>query len=326
MTSSNKNAYGVTVIRNGKTQKYMAKREVIVSAGGINTPQLLMLSGIGPKYHLTSLNIKTISDLPVGENLQDHILMPVTIFGDDGKAYNPISQVKAEIDYLDSRSGSLSHLSFSDVIAFYSKTKEAKFPIYQSHFTVFPKNSPKVKNHFTNNVKYKDEVVKSMVALNKKNSLYMFSFNLLHPKSRGKFLLKSIDPMVHPLIYSNTFIEPEDLEDSVLGIQILSKVLNTDYFKSIGGFLGRLTWGPCNNLTLASDDYWKCVLNNLIATVYHPVGTAMMGLSPVNSVVDSRFRVHGVKGLRVVDASIMPTITSGNTNAPVIIIGERASH
>lgn len=317
--------YGVEIEKNGVKKNIIATNEVIVSGGAINTPQLLLLSGIGPKKHLKSLKIKTIVDLPVGKNLQDHIMFPVTIYGNDGEDQDPNLQYFNTMQYLYNATGPLSQLPLNDILAFYDRTSDSKYPIYQNHFLFIQKNSAVVRNMFSNQIKLQDEVVDSIAELNKNHTLYLYLFNLLHPTSRGNITLRSKDPHVHPIIHQNLLSTESDLNDSVQGINILLKILDTEYFKSIGGFLGRIKWKPCDHFIFRSDDYWKCTLLNIVYTVYHASGTAKMGPDPKDSVVDSRLRVHGVNKLRVVDASIMPTVTSGNTNGPTTMIGERAS-
>ncbi|GBP30542.1 Glucose dehydrogenase [Eumeta japonica] len=323
-----KRTHGVEIIHNNKRKKFYAKKEVIVSAGAVNTPQLLLLSGIGPKKHLQDVGIKCIADLPVGENLIDQLVVPVTIYGNDGREPNPAQMNLEAANYLYNHTGFLAHptlIGGLDVLSLYSKDSDSNQPQFQNHIGIFERNSSSVRDFFQNSIKYRKEVVESVVELSEYHSLYLFSFILLHPFSKGKILLRSKNPYDHPYIYANYFSDPRDLEDAVRGIKILTKITHTPYFKSINGFLGRIKWKPCNKFELDSDDYWKCICVNLVFTIYHPAGSAKMGLDPNYSVVDSRLRVHGVKKLRVVDASIMPSLSSGNTNGPVIMCAERGS-
>lgn len=318
-------AYGVEVEREGRKLTFLAKKEVIISAGTINTPQLLMLSGIGPREHLNSKNITVKVESPmVGQNLQDHATVGVTFYT-NGPFANVTTQYFYALQYLYNRTGPLAKNSFADIFSFYSGNKNALFPEYQNHVQFYFKNDSSLRNLYSNVFSYKAPVVESIVELNKKYVTIVFLFNLLHPLSRGNISLASNDPKVQPLIYPNYFLNPKDLDSAVRGIKIITKIVNTKYFKSVQGFLGRINWPPCNKYELDSYDYWKCISLNTARTVHHQVGTSKMGPDPETSVVSSKLKVYGVTDLRVIDASIMPTIISGNTNGPTTMIAERGA-
>ncbi|CAH0579138.1 unnamed protein product [Chrysodeixis includens] len=321
-----KTAYGVEVRRKTRKYRLLAGKEVIISAGAINSPQLLMLSGIGPREHLRAKGISVVVDSPmVGQNLQDHILLPIPIYGDEPGEKSVADQQFAVIQYLYNRTGSLAENRVANVLAFYSENKNATYPDFQSHLHIIWKNDSNLRNLLGNIYNYKDQVVNPIVKMNQKHAIYMHAFNLLHPHSKGNISLVSNDPYDYPIIHNNYFSDPRDLESAVTGIKMLTKVVNTTYFRSVRAFLGRMEWPACNVYELDSREYWKCVSVNMSVTVYHPVGTCMMGPDPTTSVVSSRLKVHGVNSLRVIDASIMPNITSGNTNGPVTAIGERGA-
>ncbi|XP_026725148.1 glucose dehydrogenase [FAD, quinone]-like [Trichoplusia ni] len=321
-----KEARGVEVQHGSDSIKIYASKEVIISAGAINSPQILMLSGIGPKEHLISKNISVIVDSPmVGKNLQDHCIIPVTIFSDGPSEPSKADKQFDTMKYLYNRTGSLAQISIGDILAFYSARRNAKSPDYQSHFSFMWKNSSTITEALTRRFRYKDEVANPLIRLNKEHALYMLLFNVLHPHSKGNISLSTNDPNDHPLIYPNYFSDPRDLESAATGLRILTQVLKTRPFREVGAFLGRMEWPACDGFELNSREYWKCVCLNMVLTVYHPVGTCMMGKDPQTSVVSSRLKVHGVDSLRVIDASIIPNITSGNTNAPVTAVGERGA-
>lgn len=327
LIDANSTAYGVEVTKNGVKKTYLATREVILSAGSVSSPQLLMLSGVGPQEHLETNNIECLVNSPmVGKNLQDHALLPVTIYGDKPDSINLIDVVQNIKDYLLYREGFLAQSSIiTDAAVFFSTRKGATYPNSQSHVTVVNKNFPLIELNLKLTFGYNASVLDSIIDLTKKHALYFFEYILLHPYSRGNISLASNDPTDAPLIYANYFEDPRDLEIAVNAIKMLTQILNTPYFKSINAFLGRMNVPACDNFELDSVDYWKCVGTNLVTSIFHPVGTCQMGTSINTSVVDSRLRVHGVKQLRVIDAGVMPTITSGNTNGPTIMIGERGA-
>ncbi|CAH0579133.1 unnamed protein product [Chrysodeixis includens] len=320
-------AIGVEVEKDGEKFEILTSREVIVSAGSINSPQLLMLSGIGPEKDLKKNNITTIVDSPrVGQNLQDHLIVPIFTYGDVPEESNTNDEMFENINYIYKRQGSLAHSGVSTGgMAFYSTVKNATFSNCQLHLTLVPKNRTTLKAGYMASFRYNETIAESIAKPNEDHGVFFFPFTLLHPYSRGNVTLRSNDPKDKPLIHANYFQDQRDLETAVEGIKIATKILNTTYFKSIGGFLGRFDIPACNGFELDSKDYWRCISINLVTSVFHPIGTCSMGPNKKTSVVDSRLRVHGVKNLRVVDASVMPTTISGNTNAAVIMIGERGS-
>ncbi|XP_045535770.1 glucose dehydrogenase [FAD, quinone]-like [Papilio machaon] len=323
LLDSNSKAYGVVVKYRGKEIKVFASEEVIISAGSINSPQLLMLSGIGEKKHLESKNIDCKVDLPgVGKNLQDHIIIHVPIFGSKPRAQNEIDKYLGVALYAYNRTGYLAQPSASHIIAFYSRNRKATHPEFQVHLDLSDKNSSYAKSIFSI---FKEPIYQSFSELTEKYDSFVFRFNLLRPYSRGNIYLNTSNPFDHPLIYANYLEDERDIEATVEGIRMLTGIVETDYFKSIDAFIGRYNWTKCNKYKHNTYDYWRCITPEIVNTIYHPVGTCAMGPDPSSAVVDSRLRVHHVKGLRVIDASIMPYITSCNTNGPTIMIGERGS-
>ncbi|XP_021194401.3 ecdysone oxidase [Helicoverpa armigera] len=323
---SSKTAYGVDVLHGSQNFTFYAKNEVILSAGAINSPQLLMLSGVGPEEHLSSKNISVIVDSPmVGQNLQDHCIIIIIMYTDDPGQLTAAEQQFGTIQYLYNRTGYLAEYDKSNSLAFFSDSENATYPKFQSHFTMLFKNSSSIEHVLKTMYRFKDEVADPIIEQNKKQAVYMHIFNLLHPESRGNITLNSDNPRDDPIINPNYFYDPRDLESAATGLKILTKTLNTTALKEVNATLGRMEWGPCNGYELDSRDYWKCVCKEMVLTIYHPVGTCKMGPDPKTSVVSSRLKVHGVNNLRVVDASIMPTLTSGNTNGPTGMVAEKGA-
>ncbi|XP_075973417.1 ecdysone oxidase-like [Anticarsia gemmatalis] len=322
-------AFGVEVEKKGKTMTFYSVHEVILSAGAVNTPKLLMLSGIGPEAELRSKNISCIVDSPmVGQNLQDHLRVPITIYGNQNMPdHHTVGEEHlSTIHYIFNRTGHLAHSNLmTDVMAFFTTQKNVTAPECQLQLMIKPKNATKLREHLTSIYRYKQPIVDYIIEKNKEHVLYFFALSLLHPYSRGNITLKSNDPKDPPLIFPNYFEDERDLKTVIKGIRMATKVVRTKFFKDVNGFLGRMPWPECDRNYLDGERYWRCISMNMVTSASNLVGTCKMGTDPKTSVVDSRLRVHGITHLRVVDASVMPTITSGDTAAPSIMIAERGA-
>ncbi|XP_065201093.1 glucose dehydrogenase [FAD, quinone]-like [Planococcus citri] len=317
-----KRAYGIEVLKNGKYKQIFCKKEVIVSAGSINSPQLLMLSGIGPKNHLQNNNIEVIRDLKVGYNLQDHLItyglvakldmknLTVNVPNDD-ILYNYLSK-RIDVGFV------------TDTMIFFNTTGyDANYPDIQIHHIVFPQNRTRLPLLSGSN--FKPEIVDEFLKLSKQAPMLFMLPTLLRPKSRGRVFLKNNNPSERAKIVTGYLTEKEDVSKVVQAFRTLEKLSQTEAFKKYG----KLTYVPlkeCAAFIPHSDKHYECLARHLGITVYHAAGTCKMGpLSDPYAVVSSTLKVHGVEGLRVADASIMPHIVSGNTNIPTIMIGEKAS-
>ncbi|CAH0719714.1 unnamed protein product, partial [Brenthis ino] len=281
-----------------------ARKEIIISAGAINSPKLLMLSGIGPRKHLKSLNISVKSDLPVGYNFQDHTMV--------------ISAIKMEATNTSSQSSNL-HKFPLPVIAGYATLNKSEYcPTYQVFNMIEPKGSSSSSQFCNFNFGIKESICnKFLIAAQDRNLLFTI-VNILHPRSRGRVLLKSVNPRDPPLVITNTFADERDLEDLTDYLIHYIKVLNSTYFKSVHAELVDVELEKCPKFDISDRAYWKCYVQSMMSSMYHYAGTCALG-----EVVDSKLRVHNIERLRVADASIMPSLTSGNTNAPVIMIAEK---
>ncbi|XP_039753863.1 glucose dehydrogenase [FAD, quinone]-like [Pararge aegeria] len=305
-----------------------ASKEVIVSAGSVNTPVLLMLSGIGPKKHLEELEIEVIADLPVGENLQDHVRIPVPITLNTGaNQENEDYWRKAAAQYLLEQKGPhATNYDQPNINAFISVPDGKILPDVQVDHNYFVPNTSYLYSTCTNIMSFRDEICKQFSEMNSRSEMIVFFVSLCRPFSRGKIMLRSINPIDHPKIYAKYFSDERDMDIFVQNLKRLTQIVQTNVFKRANATLERVKFKDCDGFRLASDHYWECMARTLTYNVYHPVGTSKMGkVDDRTSVVDSKLKVVGLKGLRVIDASIMPTITSVNTNAPTMMIAERGA-
>lgn len=301
---NNDTAYGVEFIRENETHIVTAKKEVIISAGSINTPQLLMLSGIGPRRELRRFGIPVIKNLPVGQNLQDHVGVPL-VFKVDGPYtlnQNDYATVDAILQYAENQTGPLTTASGFEVLGFFnSNTSGYGWTDMQIH-------------------------IGSFVPTRQNLNLFEMVPLFLHPSSRGEVTIQSTNIFTPPLMNPRYFSRSPDfnmlLKASYIAMNLSATLslqeYNTTFFHEF--------YTPCQNITPNTEAFLICVIEQFTFTIYHPSGTCRMG-SPKDptTVVNPQLQVHGIKNLRVIDASVMPRITSGNTNAPTIAIAERAS-
>jgi choline dehydrogenase len=300
-------AVGVEYVQNGARKVAKVQREVMLSGGVINSPQLLQLSGVGPGELLRQHGIAVIAALPgVGENLQDHYVMPVTYRLKAGTvSVNELTRgwrfVGELLKYTLHRKGLLT-LSAAHIAAFCKSRPDLLGPDIQFH--ILPASQDL------------EKTIAGKMALDTLPGLTFVTCQL-RPESRGTINIKSADPHVYPAIAPNYLSDPLDQEVAVAGLKLGRKIAAQPALARWSDY--EMLPGPNFTTDSALLDYARMAGS----TVYHPVGTCQMGSGPM-AVVDARLRVRGVSGLRVVDASVMPRLVSGNTNAATIMIAEKA--
>ncbi|XP_015907095.2 glucose dehydrogenase [FAD, quinone]-like [Parasteatoda tepidariorum] len=309
----------------GSIRTVAAEREVILSAGTVNTPKILMLSGIGPAEHLKEHKIDVNADLPgVGQNLQDHVGSIENFEVNNTvnvlfKMLNPANIGK----YVYDRSGVYSAAQLVLALSYLQNQNNPRVnsvPDHQLYFvelnTVLPLLDFNLKPEVFSQVYSKYTFTPYLGCL----------VHLMHPGSRGTITLKSADPEDPPLIDPNYFEDPSDVHDIVEALKDCRRFADTRPMKEIGTKRFDTLYPGCEEYAGNEDEYYRCQVITVPITYYHYAGTAKMGDPRDNmSVVDPELRVKGIKNLRVVDSSVMPTITTGNTNIPTIMIAEKAS-
>jgi len=300
----NKKAIGVQCIESNanKDRNIYANSEVIISAGSISSPQILQLSGIGDEQHLKGLGINVIHNNPaVGKNLQDHLQVRM-VFKTNTRTLNDElntwwKKALIGLQYMLFRTGPLT-LSASQVYAFTNTSLDGSRPNIQFHMQPLSADKPGDGVH--------------------PFSAFTMSICNLRPESRGEVKINSSDPTQLPKIIPNYLSTDSDKKIAIDSIKVARKIADADSLKKY--ILEEYVPGPA----FESDEELLEAAKNNSQSIYHPVGTCKMG-NDIDSVVDEKLKVHGVSGLRVVDASIMPELVSGNTNAPTMMIAEKAS-
>jgi choline dehydrogenase-like flavoprotein len=303
-------AVGVEALRGGERLTVRARAEVILAAGALQSPQLLMLSGIGAPAELQRHGIGVAHALPgVGHNLHDHIDVVQVVSAPRatstfGLTFGGAWQVLKGIGEWRSRRTGLLTTNFGEAGGFIRSQPEEPTPDLQLHFVI---------------AKLVDHGRKTVLGHG-----YSCHVCVLRPKSRGTLALASADPLAAPLIDPNFLGDPDDLARLVRGFKLMRRLLAQPALARFGG-----RESPAS-AAATTDAEIEQFIRNHADTIYHPVGTCRMGPAGPGgpgsmNVVDAELRVHGIAGLRVADASIMPSIVSGNTNAPAIMIGERAA-
>ena len=298
-------AVGIEAERGGEPLMLRASREVIVSAGALQSPQLLMASGIGPAAHLAEHGIAMVADLPVGQNLQDHCDIIINRRADSNELLGlslpgGLKLARGIGQWHQHRTGVLTS-NFAEAGGFLKSRPELERPDLQMHFVIGMVDNHNRTWHWGNGM-----------------SCHTCA---LRPFSRGSVRLASSDTRDAPVIDPRFLSDERDLELLVQGFKLARRIFAQPAFAPVAGAdrSREIYFSQVN-----TDDEIRAAIRAHADTIYHPVGTCRMG-SDERAVVDPQLRVRGVNGLRVADCSVMPTLVSGNTNAPAMMIGERAA-
>lgn len=327
-----KSAFGVEFRRNGHAYQIKAKKEVILSTGPIESPHLLMLSGIGPKEHLESFGIPVVQDLRVGETLYDHITFPALSFILNTTRLTIVERRESTIEnalkFSQYGDGPMSSLVGVETIG-YIKTNESDelgdLPDIELLGTCASLASDEGKI-VAKGLHLADWLYRDAFKPIENVESFAIIFMLLHPKSKGYLKLRSTNPFDHPKLYGNYLTHPKDIATIIAAIRYIIKLVDTPPFQKYGAKLHTKKFPNCIQYEFGSDNYWECAMRTITSTLHHQIATCKMGPAwDPDAVVDPELRVYGVNNLRVVDSSVIPRTIVAHTNAPAIMIGEKAA-
>ena len=327
-----KMAFGVEFMKNNEKFTVYAKKEVIVSAGTLRSPQLLMLSGIGPSEQLKAHDIPVLKDLPVGKRFYDHNVFPALIYTVNTtnlafhiKRFGPLEI----LEYVEGKGPLTSPVNIEAVV--YGKMPNSPLHPDQPDYELLllpGALSGDFGSVLGTAFNVKRDVYNSYYKPleGQRQDEFTILVNQMRPKSYGQIKLRDKNIESHPLFYHNFFTNPEDLEPQLAGIRAGMRIAETPIFKALGAKIYSKPLPGCEHWEFASDDYWKCALRVSSAGTHHQTGSCRMG--PEDSeeaVVDDKLRVRGIKRLRVADNSIIPSMVCAHTHAVAMMIGEKAS-
>ena len=301
----NGRATSLEYVQAGVNQTAWARHDIVLSAGALQSPQLLQLSGIGPGALLRQHGVPLVRDLPgVGENMQDHLQIRLLFKSSRPVTNNDVmnswrGRLRVRWQYFIRRGGPMASGINQGVLFTSSRPAETRRPDIEFHFGTTSSDQPGAKPHPW--------------------SGFTISTCQLRPESKGRVQIGSADPLAVPVIQPNYLSHPLDVETALLGVKLVRKVSQAP---ALAAYV-REEFQP-GSAAQSDEELLAWVRERGATTIFHPAGTCKMGTDPM-SVVDDRLRVHGIRGLRVVDCSVMPIIVSGNTNAACIMIGNKAA-
>lgn len=317
LDKSSKTVKGVIFTKQNKTYLARNRLEIILSAGAINSPHILMLSGMGPKDHLKSLNISVVQNLPVGENLHDHT---ITFLIFSANKSSETENLENSVRQFLQGEGPLTRSFKYDTVG-WLQTKN-------QHVRNFP-NIELVTHNMSGALITKkffgwsDKTYETMNA-NVSNP-FTFILTPCHPTSTGTVKLKSADPFEYPLINSNILSNIDDVDTLYEGLQLILKLIKTEVLRPFNFEIAFNRFPGCNHTKRNSKEYWYCYFRKVTGIGQHSSGTCAIGTNPESAVVDNNLKVFGIHKLRIADASIIPFNLAGHPNAACNMIGEKIS-
>ncbi|XP_015783879.1 uncharacterized protein LOC107361554 [Tetranychus urticae] len=324
-----KRAIGVEFTNSEKDYQVFARTKVIICAGGIATPQLLMLSGIGPRDQLEKFNISIVHESPgVGNNLQDHIFTILFFRTNYGTSFVPdrIDAAKSFVEYVTTHNGSFTSSGLNVNGFWRSKYADDSRPDIQIQAESLGLGNVLANYYLGYLFNIDKQTLLKYFMPNAETDGTIVLMTLVRPRNTGTIKLASSDPRDPPLIDFNFFTNPRDLAAMVEGCKLVLNISKTQAMQSVGAEFFNSPLPGCEQYQFESDDYLRCLIQTLTFTIWHSIGTAKMG-SPDDpmAVVSPDLLVHGVDNLMVIDTSVMPEIPTGNTAAPTIALAERAA-
>ncbi|XP_053691271.1 glucose dehydrogenase [FAD, quinone] [Sabethes cyaneus] len=326
-----KTAYGVEFLKNKKRHTVRIGKEVVLSAGVIASPQLLMLSGVGPRDHLQEIGIPVIQDLKVGYNLQDHMTLPGLVFTVEQPVTireRDMRSPQTIIDYLFYGRGPFTIPGGAEGIAF-----------VKTNVSYLPPDYPDVELVLGTGAYNNDDSGSLRFAFGMPDDFYFKTYGsiigkhafaispvLMRPKSRGRVMLKSKNPFHWPRMQGNYYENNDDLVVLREGVKLAVQIGESSTFSRFGVNFHKQPFFGCEQHRFQSDEYWECCIRRIGTSLQHQSGTCKMGPpSDHTAVVNPQLSVYGVRGIRVADCSIIPVIPASHTNAVAFMIGEKAA-
>ncbi|XP_067634951.1 glucose dehydrogenase [FAD, quinone]-like [Eurosta solidaginis] len=329
-----KRATGVELSYRNKFYKVHARKEVILSAGAFNSPQLLMLSGIGPADNLKAINVPLVKELPVGKLLYDHMCHFGPVFTvNTTRAMPSVSGINAAVVksfLLGSPRTMLSSIGGVEALTFL-KVPSSKEPADTPDVEIITVAGSLASDKSTGlkqGANFKDELYEQVYRPLEISKQDHFSFLIMqfHPKSVGRLWLHNRDPFEWPRINPKYFYNEEDVQFLLEGIKEAIRITETPAMHKLDTLMHSIPVPGCEQHQFSSDDYWRCSIRTLSYTLHHQVATCRMGPeNDTTSVVNNELKVHGIQGLRVADTSIIPFPPTAHTNAASFMIGEKAA-